>query len=156
MSLSSSKGKEQKHSQNRGSGQNQEESCSRVSAAQQSVLGFRTGSRAYCEGSWFQVESFRCREMGNAHVGHHPSLHSTIASLDEDNIKNYPLQEFGLKSWILSVSPGLVESPSPIGNYEKNPPSLQTSLPFVPRRSCSGGAGPFATPVLLWAMRGRL
>lgn len=41
--------------------------------------------------------------MGNAHVGHHPSLHSTVASLDEeeDNIKNYPLQESGLKSWIL-------------------------------------------------------
>lgn len=47
--------------------------------------------------------------------------------------------------------PGLVESPVPIGKYEEKKPSLQSlqsSLPFVCWRSCSGCMGPFTTPVL--------
>lgn len=42
---------------------------------------------------------------------------------------------------------GLVKSPGSTGKY-KTPPPLQTSLPFVHQRSCSGRTGPLATPVL--------
>lgn len=102
------------------------------------MLGFGTGSRAHCEGSWFQVESFRCRGMGKAHVGHHPSLHSTVASLDEEEDKIKKLST--LRDWsqeldFVSQSWVLLSLPVPLENMKKTHPLFRQACPL-----CTGDA----------------